>query len=842
MAAVTVAVRTRQQVQHNPSLTSMDDIAAYALKLLRFKDKADRYLTRAKEEVLGTGNLHDVRCTSDGTSLTATCKGSGADYAVSVRLGTESPETSCSCPSAEKDRVCKHVLALLMWRASNFASAEEQGVVASASTDVTRSPGNLASAWTNGAPSHTNSALSFPNVAPPQADLAVLTATVAPASADAGTPGTMPSSTAAIGGGSEHVGVHVEGHVGPPGSSANLPPPTPSRRMPSWMKKPLAGDKLKAAKKEESHTAAKPEGISRGSGETSPGASGLGPVPKQATEAARVRSGPKQETLTLVSTPGRKQAMKAASTGEGPNGASTDAAGAPGPKQATGGTGETSAPKQATGETGKAPGPKRGTGGAGERSGPKQATRGTGEKPAPVRAGPRQTTLVLKKRPSGGPADSNEQETVPKKRAKRAKASAGSTTLSPIMCSPREMAETDPELLLQQARDYLASTGSTMHMDCSPGQICTTTFPPGSNHVSAVLQGNPPAQEGAEGPGRGAGGEGQGGTVPSTNLEGRHVSPSVLPQSQLVLPQSAALLQAILADTQLIGELSPRSEAARQKKLEGNDRIGFSGGSNLGGLPDSLTVMGAMPLQQEPARDAQPRDACLIYEGDETPNPAPSLNYAPQAAPGPSLLDIILAGDVAGSTTVVETPENCTASGAGTAVQQGGGFASDAAQPTEAVVMSESRAGPRACDSEGPHSRPGGQASKQASCTRHGHAFAPGRMEGPAGGGACDPAGRGSVAAGRDEAETGGVGVQKDSGGKALGERRGAGRQKEGGVGYNAGDDLAGFPDATSSGLNGVAAEDASRDGVAGGGGGGNGKPRPKLSLRERVRFMNTSA
>lgn len=46
MAAVTIAVRTRQQGQDSPTLTNMDGVAAYALKMLRFKDKAERYLTR----------------------------------------------------------------------------------------------------------------------------------------------------------------------------------------------------------------------------------------------------------------------------------------------------------------------------------------------------------------------------------------------------------------------------------------------------------------------------------------------------------------------------------------------------------------------------------------------------------------------------------------------------------------------------------------------------------------------------------------------------------------------------------------------------------------------------
>lgn len=73
------------------------------------------------------GKLFDVQ-ERDGT-LTGRCRGSGSEsYTVTAKLGSQEAQLShvgveCSCPSGVRDAVCKHGLALLLWRLQPEAQA-----------------------------------------------------------------------------------------------------------------------------------------------------------------------------------------------------------------------------------------------------------------------------------------------------------------------------------------------------------------------------------------------------------------------------------------------------------------------------------------------------------------------------------------------------------------------------------------------------------------------------------------------------------------------------------------------------------------------------------------------
>lgn len=78
----------------------------------------------AKAGEIAQGNaLHDVLFDAAISDLTASCVGSdNAGYVLSATCELDaSLSTSCTCPAFEKDRVCKHLLALLFWYVDGLA-------------------------------------------------------------------------------------------------------------------------------------------------------------------------------------------------------------------------------------------------------------------------------------------------------------------------------------------------------------------------------------------------------------------------------------------------------------------------------------------------------------------------------------------------------------------------------------------------------------------------------------------------------------------------------------------------------------------------------------------------
>eukprot|EP00877_Chromochloris_zofingiensis_P006362 jgi/Chrzof1/197/Cz01g06210.t1 len=91
-------------------------VEKYARSALRYKDKADRYINRANDEVLQSNALTSVSLSENHQKLSALCQGTeGTEYSVQVLFTPQGIKTSCSCPSLERDGCCKHLLAILLW-------------------------------------------------------------------------------------------------------------------------------------------------------------------------------------------------------------------------------------------------------------------------------------------------------------------------------------------------------------------------------------------------------------------------------------------------------------------------------------------------------------------------------------------------------------------------------------------------------------------------------------------------------------------------------------------------------------------------------------------------------
>lgn len=108
--------------------------------------KASRYLERA-EGLLAGGSLGSPRVAggAERAVVRATCRSaSGGDgtYDVEVRLGgAEGVAWSCTCPLLEKDPVCKHVLALLLFcegHTDEFSGKEAEEAPGTTSAAATR--------------------------------------------------------------------------------------------------------------------------------------------------------------------------------------------------------------------------------------------------------------------------------------------------------------------------------------------------------------------------------------------------------------------------------------------------------------------------------------------------------------------------------------------------------------------------------------------------------------------------------------------------------------------------------------------------------------------------------
>lgn len=203
------------------------------------------------------------------------------------------------------------------------------------------------------------------------------------------------------------------------------------------------------------------------------------------------------------------------------------------------------------------------------------------------------------------------------------------------------MRQTPVEVLLQQACEYLASECGTAQDSQAPGE---TSWP--TNKISS----KPKQSASQDAP------TGRPRQVDEAHVQAAGTSRTGPPVQQRVdtkdagSPQGAppmpVLLAAILAaDTQVIGELSPRSEAARQEKLRKQGRIERARDSNLdlqGGGPSS-----AVPKQS--AYRSSHAEECLAPRGGAAGGVGPSFSSGvapmlPPAAPAVSLLDIILAG------------------------------------------------------------------------------------------------------------------------------------------------------------------------------------------------------
>lgn len=87
----------------------------------------------ARKEVLGGGKLFAVQEDAAQHGLTASCSGSGDQvYSISIQLRSlqaidDWAEVKCSCPAASKETLCKHGLALLLWRLERRPGQCEQG-------------------------------------------------------------------------------------------------------------------------------------------------------------------------------------------------------------------------------------------------------------------------------------------------------------------------------------------------------------------------------------------------------------------------------------------------------------------------------------------------------------------------------------------------------------------------------------------------------------------------------------------------------------------------------------------------------------------------------------------
>jgi SWIM zinc finger len=68
--------------------------------------------------------LHGFQCRQDGRGVCSKAKPSTGfqEYAVSIDFTDETAKGHCTCPSGQRDPVCKHVLALLLWRAREMES------------------------------------------------------------------------------------------------------------------------------------------------------------------------------------------------------------------------------------------------------------------------------------------------------------------------------------------------------------------------------------------------------------------------------------------------------------------------------------------------------------------------------------------------------------------------------------------------------------------------------------------------------------------------------------------------------------------------------------------------
>jgi len=117
--------------------------------------KASRYLERA-EGLLAGGSLGSPRVAggTERAEVRATCRSASGDgtYDVEVRLGGEEGVSwGCTCPLLEKDPVCKHVLALLLFcerHTDNLSGKEADEALGTTSVAATRASALGVADWT----------------------------------------------------------------------------------------------------------------------------------------------------------------------------------------------------------------------------------------------------------------------------------------------------------------------------------------------------------------------------------------------------------------------------------------------------------------------------------------------------------------------------------------------------------------------------------------------------------------------------------------------------------------------------------------------------------------------
>lgn len=84
--------------------TTLDYVKSYALSVLKDRHKADRYVTRAQDEIAASGLLVDIAL--EAGKLVASCLGTeGARYQVATWTEDMQTRASCSCPAGEHDAI-----------------------------------------------------------------------------------------------------------------------------------------------------------------------------------------------------------------------------------------------------------------------------------------------------------------------------------------------------------------------------------------------------------------------------------------------------------------------------------------------------------------------------------------------------------------------------------------------------------------------------------------------------------------------------------------------------------------------------------------------------------------
>lgn len=210
-----------------------------------------------------------------------------------------------------------------------------------------------------------------------------------------------------------------------------------------------------------------------------------------------------------------------------------------------------------------------------------------------------------------------------------------------VRCSARVMMQTSAEDLLQQAREYLAKQGGTVPSNQPAGES-----PRRANQIRAKPK-QSASQDRFEGRPR---------LVGEVHVQAAGTGSTGLPSHRragagdawsLGTPPVNDLLQAMLAaDTQVIGELSPRSEAARRGKMTQKECSIMAQDSNL--EPWRGSRSSGAPKQPEPCSshtDNFPApQAGNVGEGGVVPIASGIAPVLRPATPIISLLDIIIAG------------------------------------------------------------------------------------------------------------------------------------------------------------------------------------------------------